>query len=130
MSAIFRAEIVSLMRLVASQENGRQIEQAERELARSKQSSRNAADRQAIIDTLAAASRCMTSTEISQRAGVSRQRVDRMLEALLAEKIVTRRRRATRRADGEGFRNPYKYRMGRAIDCSHGNSTSITETLK
>lgn len=111
MSALFRAEIASLQRLVARQQ---QIADAatkalQRTLAGRKAAA--AADRQAVIDTLAGAQKHLTSTEVAKRSGVSRQKCDRILEDLCDEKQATRRRRAVRREDGEGIRNPYKYRL-------------------
>lgn len=109
MSAIFRAEIDGLMRLVARAERDQAHDVDERDRIRAERAASLEADRQAVIDTLRGAERHMTSTEVAARAGVSRQRTDRILMRLLDQQIVSRRRRATRRADGEGHRNPYKY---------------------
>lgn len=109
MSALFRAEIDSLMRLVARAERDQEHDTSERDRIRAERIASLEADRQAVIDTLHGAERHMTSTEVAARAGVSRQRTDRILMKLLDQKLVRRQRRATRRADGEGFRNPYKY---------------------
>lgn len=113
MSALFRAEIRSLMRLVAQQSAEMAMDHNQRERARTNRTGRTEADRQAIIDTLNGAERAMSSTEIGKRAGVNRQRTDRILGELHDLQIVTRRRRAQRRPDGDGFRNPYKYRIAR-----------------
>lgn len=111
MSALFRAEIVSLMRLVDQHAVEMAMDHNQRERARTNREGRLEIDRQAVLDVLTRADRHMTSTEISHRAGVNRQRVDRILGELHDQKLVRRHRRATRRADGEGFRNPYKYRI-------------------
>lgn len=111
MSALFRAELSNLQRLVARHAAEQTANTNERERARTNREGRLEIDRQAVLDVLTRADRHMTSTEISHRAGVNRQRVDRILGELHDQKLVRRHRRATRRADGEGFRNPYKYRI-------------------
>lgn len=111
MSAVWAADLAGLQRLIAQQQLDDSAERDERERVRNALAAAREADRQAVIDTLRGAERHMTSTEVSARAGVSRQRTDRILMKLLDQKIVRRQRRATRRADGEGFRNPYKYTL-------------------
>lgn len=109
MSAIFRAELANLQRLVRQQHIDAAELHSERKRSRIARKSAEAADRQAVIDTLANAARHLTSTEVSSISGVNRQRCDRILDSLCAEKIAYRHRRRIRRADGQGHRNPYKY---------------------
>lgn len=111
MSAAFRADLAGLVRLVESSRHEQEREANAQERQRLQRAAAIAADRQAVLDTLAAADRHMTSTEIAKRAGVSRQRTDSLLDQLVTEKLANRRRRPVRRADGEGIRNPYKYRI-------------------
>lgn len=111
MSAIFRAELASLVRLVEHQAALQALDTNERERIRTSRAASEAADRQAVADVLTAADRPMTSTEIANRAGVSRQRVERILDLLGAERKVSRRRSAVRREDGQGYRNSFRYRI-------------------
>lgn len=105
MSAIFRAELASLCRLVEAA----QRDLTKRQCEASQQERLNA--RAAVIDALNSATGPLTSTQIADRSGTRPKQVDYILTLLLKNKTVTRRRSATRRADGQGFRNLYKYRV-------------------
>lgn len=110
MSALWKSELDSLMRLVARSD--RDYDNDERDRIRAERAASMEADRQTVIDILRGAERHMTSAEVAARTtGFSRQRTDRILMNLFDQKLVSRRRRATRRPDGEGFRNPYKYSL-------------------
>lgn len=113
MSAIFRAELANLQRLVEHQAAMQALDTNQRERIRTNMAANRAADRQAVEDVLAAADRSMTSTEISTLAGVSLRRTERILKDMIAAKTATRRRSATRRADGDGFRNNFRYRASK-----------------
>lgn len=110
MSAIFRAEIANLQRVVASHEAMLRMTANEREEARCRQSAARDADDAAILTLLRQEDRPMPCSEIAVMLNFNLRRTDKALARLLAKKEITRRRGAVRRADGEGFRNSWRYR--------------------
>lgn len=62
-----------------------------------------------VIDLIS--QRPMTEPEIAKVLCVSRHMVLGVIQKLAKSKAVTRRRVARRRADGQGFRHPWQYRL-------------------
>lgn len=113
MSAIFRAEIENLQRLVAQQAAYQAADTNERERIRTDKKRRDADDEANIIMVLRITGASMGSVEIANRTGIDRTRVDRILARLLDQKTITRRQAAVRRTDGQGFRKNYRYRIAK-----------------
>jgi CTP-dependent riboflavin kinase len=74
---------------------------------------RDAETRQQIKEAMQRTGVAMTSTEFCNILKTPRQRIDRVLKAMCSDKEITRKRSASRRPDGEGFRSTFKYRLAK-----------------
>ena len=63
-----------------------------------------------VMQTLIESRSGMFEHDIAVKLDVTRQRVTAALQVLKEQRLVTRRKGARRRDDGQGFRNSWKYR--------------------